>query len=354
MNERLLFPYRTEEKRQRSIEIIHENYSKILDEKSKEIYRNRLMITFTGDIGYVRKLVMLTEAGNRFFDFLNGQKNLYVYGAGIRGRRLVQMFPEIKWKGFIDKYKTGICDGLRICCLAEMKNNDVVVLISNLTGCEEIKNDIVKQGVSEKNIYELNEFEKYAQNDMYFEKRCVGKFIKKNGIFLDVGCYDGEDSIRFLQSDLFVGNDIYAFEPDINSYHKCKKRLLNHNNVLVYNYALSNCEQKSYFLQNQGLGSRMVNQGDNMVDVRTIDNIVGGRTIGYIKLDVEGYEKRVLLGARKHIVQDKPNMMISIYHKPEDIIEIPMLLREMNPNYKFALGHYNVGGGSETILYAYD
>ena len=71
-------------------------------------------------------------------------------------------------------------------------------------------------------------------------------------------------------------------------------------------------------------------------------------------MDIEGSEKKALIGARKHIESDKPNMMISIYHKIEDIIEIPRLLLEMNPEYRFAFGHYSIGSASDTVLYVFE
>lgn len=52
------------------------------------------------------------------------------------------------------------------------------------------------------------------------------------------------------------------------------------------------------------------------------------------------------------IVTQKPKLAICIYHKPQDIIEIPKLLLEINPNYNFAIRHYSFYL-SDTILYAY-
>ena len=64
--------------------------------------------------------------------------------------------------------------------------------------------------------------------------------------------------------------------------------------------------------------------------------------------------KSALIGTKIHIQQDKPNMMISIYHKIEDIVEIPKLLLDINPKYKFAFGHYSIGSASETVIYVFE
>ena len=68
-------------------------------------------------------------------------------------------------------------------------------------------------------------------------------------------------------------------------------------------------------------------------------------------MDVEGSEYNALLGAEKTIAAHKPTLAISVYHKPQDIWEIPALILKLNPDYRFYLGHYSIARG-ETVLYA--
>ena len=69
-------------------------------------------------------------------------------------------------------------------------------------------------------------------------------------------------------------------------------------------------------------------------------------------MDVEGAEKNAILGAENTISRYKPRLAISIYHKPKDIIEIPTLLKELVPEYNFAIRHYSTNV-YETVLYAW-
>lgn len=71
----------------------------------------------------------------------------------------------------------------------------------------------------------------------------------------------------------------------------------------------------------------------------------------YIKMDIEGYERPALLGAKKLIQKHKPKLAISLYHKVDDFVTIPALLKSMVPEYKFYLGHYTIHH-EETVLYA--
>ena len=70
-------------------------------------------------------------------------------------------------------------------------------------------------------------------------------------------------------------------------------------------------------------------------------------------MDIEGSEGKALLGARKTITENKPKLAICVYHKPEDIIELPQIVLDMNPNYKLYLRHYSYTD-TETVLYAID
>ena len=51
-------------------------------------------------------------------------------------------------------------------------------------------------------------------------------------------------------------------------------------------------------------------------------------------MDIEGAEKAALEGAEKTIKKYKPKLAISVYHNPEDIFEIPLLLKEYVSEYK--------------------
>ena len=68
-------------------------------------------------------------------------------------------------------------------------------------------------------------------------------------------------------------------------------------------------------------------------------------------MDIEGSELRALQGAKRLIQQYKPKLAISIYHKPEDTIDIPYYIHELVPEYRFYIRHYSYSP-AETILYA--
>lgn len=85
------------------------------------------------------------------------------------------------------------------------------------------------------------------------------------------------------------------------------------------------------------------------IDKFTSDNQI--ERIDFIKMDIEGEEFNTLKGAVNTIRLHRPKLAISLYHKPEDIIEIPKFINDLELGYKLYLDHYTIHA-EETILYA--
>jgi hypothetical protein len=69
-------------------------------------------------------------------------------------------------------------------------------------------------------------------------------------------------------------------------------------------------------------------------------------------MDIEGAELNALKGAERIIKEQKPKLAICIYHKPEDVWEIPNLLLDFVPDYKFYIRHCTYSSFLDTVLYA--
>ena len=68
-------------------------------------------------------------------------------------------------------------------------------------------------------------------------------------------------------------------------------------------------------------------------------------------MDIEGAEYNTIMGAKETIIKHKTRMAISLYHKPSDIYEIPILLMKLRDDYKFYIRHYT-NCMWEMVLYA--
>lgn len=95
--------------------------------------------------------------------------------------------------------------------------------------------------------------------------------------------------------------------------------------------------------------------GHSKIAVDSLDHVLADKEEKeyptFIKIDIEGAELNALQGAQHTITLKKPKLAISIYHKPEDIIELIVYLKNLVPEYKFYLRHYT-NKTYDTVLYA--
>ena len=69
----------------------------------------------------------------------------------------------------------------------------------------------------------------------------------------------------------------------------------------------------------------------------------------FIKMDIEGAEVNAIKGAKNTLMKYKPKLAISIYHKWSHRWEIPLMLKEIVPDYKFYLKKSHPT--AETVLF---
>ena len=73
---------------------------------------------------------------------------------------------------------------------------------------------------------------------------------------------------------------------------------------------------------------------------RALDLIVGEEKLDYIKYDVEGAEREALLGSQRAITTHSPALLVSAYHRSEDIFALPLLVHRLIPSYKLYYRRY--------------
>ena len=150
---------------------------------------------------------------------------------------------------------------------------------------------------------------------------------------------------------------IYAFEPDPECYKRCLEKKEQSNFVEAEILPFGTWSEKTTLsFEVQGTGSSKVSQSKGIntisVPVMPIDDVIEDEdTVTFIKMDVEGSELESLKGAHKTIQRDKPKLAICIYHKPEDMVTIPLYIKELVPEYKLYVRHHS-NTVSETVLYA--
>ena len=178
--------------------------------------------------------------------------------------------------------------------------------------------------------------------------------IQDDEIFVDCGAYDGKSVVDFIFYVKGKYKKIYAFEPDIANYTLCYNNLADLRDVFLYNSALSDSEGDYLFDSRGTQSSKIVGNdvGGNLIKIHTtkLDSLIN-EPVSFIKMDIEGAEYSAIHGATEIIRKCKPKLAISVYHNDDDLIRIPLLLRELVPEYKFYLRHHTAMY-VDTVLYA--
>ena len=158
----------------------------------------------------------------------------------------------------------------------------------------------------------------FGQNERDVLELITDLLRKKTGpICLDVGANCGTHSL--VMSGFSA--QVHSFEPDTRALAALKEnvKINNIGNIHVHDFALGDktCEMDLYLAKNGDSGwSTFVYQDcepfyDGRVPVKVMkgDDIIeelGLRNIDLIKIDVEGYEKNVLMGLKKTISRFRP------------------------------------------------
>jgi FkbM family methyltransferase len=177
-------------------------------------------------------------------------------------------------------------------------------------------------------------------------------------VLLDVGAFTGDGIAAFVERTQARCDAIIAMEPDEHTADLLRARLAKDGieRVEVHNKGAW-CERGRLRFQEGRAGSSRLCQsqeeatGGASIAVDTVDDIVQGRRVSYVSMDIEGAEHNALLGAQQTLERWKPQVAVCAYHRREDLHDLPLLLRSFVPEYRFFLRHYT-HDQTETVLYA--
>ena len=158
-------------------------------------------------------------------------------------------------------------------------------------------------------------------------------------VYADLGAYTGDtikELLRYAPSMKYV----FAMEPDKKNFKKLEKYADNELScsIAALNMAAWSDKTTLSFDCSGNRNSNISNSGKIIeVEADSIDNIMMGHRVDYIKYDVEGSEMQAILGSAQTIKKYSPDLCVSLYHRSEDIFLLPALIKHINPDYKLYL-----------------
>lgn len=93
------------------------------------------------------------------------------------------------------------------------------------------------------------------------------------------------------------------------------------------------------FAPRAGRNSAVADSG-RRIEADSLDNLLGKAPLTFLKMDVEGSESRAILGSANAIRRHKPKLMVSAYHRSEDLFALPLQIQRIQPGYRFYLRRF--------------
>ncbi|GKX65531.1 FkbM family methyltransferase [Inconstantimicrobium mannanitabidum] len=345
-------------------------------------------------------------------------KDLVVFSASTGGKKIIDYLSQynMKVKYILDnnqKLQQGYINKIKIISVEQFTHekqfNDMLVLIGSNNYLEQMKNQLLENGVKEQNIItpdlisdrfayflgdgindrqiiqaNINEIEKVI-NMLDDEK---SKFIYKdvlqiryddflevdkreqkiaihpqyfnneifeltdNEVFLDIGSYNGDTIIEFKNYVNGKYKCIYGFEPETSLYEIACENTKNIKNLELFKLGLSSKNTRLKF-KSEGAGSRSCDDNEEFdfyIDTIRGDELFIDKKPTYIKMDIEGEEMRALEGLKETIIKFKPKLAICIYHRNayDQFWRVPIYIKELVPEYKIKIRNH----GFDTVCYA--
>lgn len=174
--------------------------------------------------------------------------------------------------------------------------------------------------------------------------------LDKVSEYIDMGAYNGDSVLEFSEKVSAYGK-IYAVEPDTKNFKKLVKNTENLHDVTCINAAAWSENTVVAFSDKSGRQSAI----DPMkkIKVKEIEAVSGDsltENADYIKMDVEGSEHEAILGIRKSL-EKGCKLKAALYHRNEDMFDIPLLVKSINPNLEMYVRHDMYFPAWETNLY---
>lgn len=140
------------------------------------------------------------------------------------------------------------------------------------------------------------------------------KFIQKGDTVIDIGANIGLSTL-FFRSLVGETGKIIAFEPDITNFNLLKKNIISNNfeNVEIFQKAVGNTNSHLKMKLGEEMGRHQISDsGSEEVDCIRLDDYV--TSANFLKMDVEGYEIKVLEGM-PNLLRQKIILMSEFYVK---------------------------------------
>jgi FkbM family methyltransferase len=188
----------------------------------------------------------------------------------------------------------------------------------------------------------------------YFQPDLVP--VRHDELFIDCGAYDGDTLRAFRPRMTGNASSVVAIEPDPANFARLEAYVETlptdvRERVRNVKAAVGRTRERLRFDSSGNASAHASSTGSIEVDCLSLDEILDGEKPTLIKMDLEGAEFDALLGGEACIRRSQPSVAVCVYHRPDHLWSIPLLLRKMLPDHTLHLrphGHE----GWDLVCYA--
>lgn len=344
-----------------SYEAVRNVYLHMQDEVSKFIFLKRLEYSLNGKNCVIEEIVDREMERYAFEDIMKRllfwltehTGEIVIFGAGFAGSQINTVLQrrgvEVKCIADNNKRLWG-SERQKIKIVPPEKiNKDSLVIIGINSYVNEVYEQLLALGIEGRNIFVPDKQWWIGNHPQYFPPEIM--IPEENEVFIDGGSLDGGDSLNFMKWCGGRYKAIYAFEPDENNYDGLRRFAELYRGMKIFKEGLWSDDGELCFMAGNRENCAVSDKGNIIIKVTSIDKKFKDLRPTFIKMDIEGSELEALSGSENVIRKFKPKLAVCVYHKPEDILDIPRKILELNPEYKLYLRHYSYVD-TETVLYA--
>lgn len=178
--------------------------------------------------------------------------------------------------------------------------------------------------------------------DDYFDLDLVR--CSRREVFVDLGAFVGDTVLSYLAN---YGEDcyqkIYCYEITPETFVQLQKNVGHYPNIDLRQKGVGDQSGTLALLDSQGGASANTLGQDGktgtVVEMTTLDEDIQ-EPITLLKADIEGFEQKAIRGAQRHIREDHPRLLLSVYHNNEDLWKIPQMIHQLAADYRFYLRYH--------------
>ncbi len=160
----------------------------------------------------------------------------------------------------------------------------------------------------------------------------------ENEVMVDIGAYTGDSALDYINTYRKY-RKIYCYEITPETVDIMRVNLQDYEHIEIINKGVGAAADKMYLqkcAQDTSTNGLRQQEGEIEIEVTTLDEDIK-EPVTLIKMDIEGAEQSALQGCVRHIKEERPKLLICVYHNNRDIFEIPRMIDNMRGDYKFYL-----------------